>query len=60
MPQDDGVRSVSVDDVLDRQFTADRLNQMGNAEVTCIRIAKGRLDTTAIIDLLSRQVVGGS
>lgn len=52
--------SVVVDDVLDRQFTADRLNQMGNADVTCIRTTKGRLDTTAIIDLLSRQVVGGS
>ncbi len=52
------MRSVSVDDVLDRQFTADRLNQMWNADVTCIRTAKGRLDTTAIIDLFSTQVVG--
>src|SRR3546814_15647522 len=54
------LRSVIADNVLDRQFTADRPNQKWVADFTYIWTAEGWLYVAAVIDLFSRRVVGWS
>lgn len=60
LPKDQGERSVIADNVLDRQFTADRPNQKWVADFTYIWTAEGWLYVAAVIDLFSRRVVGWS
>jgi putative transposase len=60
LPKDHGERSVIADNVLDRQFTADRPNQKWVADFTYIWTAEGWLYVAAVIDLFSRRVVGWS
>lgn len=60
LPKDQGERSVIADNVLDRQFTADRPNQKWVADFTYIWTAEGWLYAAAVIDLFSRRVVGWS
>jgi putative transposase len=48
------------DNVLDRQFTADRPNHKWVADFTYIWTAEGWLYVAAVIDLFSRRVVGWS
>jgi putative transposase len=60
LPKDNGERSVIADNVLDRQFVADRPNQKWVADFTYIWTAKGWLYVAAVIDLFSRRVVGWS
>lgn len=72
-PQDDGERSVIADNVLDRDFEADRPNQKWLADVTSIWTAQGWLYVAprhghsdqwrshgSMPDLFSRRVVGWS
>jgi putative transposase len=60
LPKDHGERSVIANNVLDRQFTADRPNQKWVADFTYIWTAEGWLYVAAVIDLFSRRVVGWS
>ena len=60
LSKDDGARSVIADNVLDRQFFADRPNQKWVADFTYIWTAQGWLYVAAVIDLFSRRVVGWS
>ncbi len=60
LPKDQGERSVIADNVLDRQFTADRPNQKWVADFTYIWTAERWLYVAAVIDLFSRRVVGWS
>ena len=60
LPKDDGQRSVIADNVLDRQFTAEALNQRWVADFTYIWAAEGWLYVAVVIDLFSRRVVGWS
>jgi putative transposase len=60
LPKDGGTRSVIADNVLDRQFFADRPNQKWVADFTYIWTAQGWLYVAAVIDLFSRRVVGWS
>ena len=60
LPKDNGKRSVIADNVLDRQFAADRPNQKWVADFTYIWTAEGWLYVAAVIDLFSRRVVGWS
>lgn len=60
LPKDHGERSVIADNVLDRQFVADRPNQKWVADFTYIWTAEGWLYVAAVIDLFSRRVVGWS
>ena len=60
LPKDDGTRSMIADNVLDRQFSADRPNQKWVADFTYIWTAQGWLYVAAVIDLFSRRVVGWS
>ena len=53
-------RSKRSDNVLDRQFEADRPNQKWIADFTYIWTAEGWLYVAAVIDLFSRRVVGWS
>ena len=59
-PQDDGERSVIADNVLDRDFEADRPNQKWLADFTYIWTAQGWLYVAVVLDLFSRRVVGWS
>jgi len=60
LPRDDGQRSVIVENVLDRQFSAEAPNQKWVADFTYIWTAEGWLYVAAVIDLFSRRVVGWS
>ena len=60
LPKDHGERSVIAGNVLDRQFSADAPNQKWVADFTYIWTAEGWLYAAAVIDLLSRRVVGWS
>ena len=60
LPKDDGERSVIADNVLDRDFQADRPNQKWLADFTYIWTAEGWLYVAAVLDLFSRRVVGWS
>lgn len=60
LPKDNGDRSVIADNVLDRQFAADKPNQKWVADFTYIWTAEGWLYVAAVIDLFSRRVVGWS
>ena len=57
-PQDDGECSVIADNVLDRDFEADRPNQKWLADFTYIWTAQGWLYVAVVLDLFSRRVVG--
>ena len=60
LPKDNGTRSLIADNVLDRQFFADRPDQKWVADFTYIWTAQGWLYVAAVIDLFSRRVVGWS
>jgi len=59
-PRDDGERSVIADNILDRDFEADRPNQKWLADFTYIWTAEGWLYVAVVLDLFSRRVVGWS
>lgn len=59
-PGDDGERSVIADNILDRDFEADRPNQKWLADFTYIWTAQGWLYVAVVLDLFSRRVVGWS
>lgn len=59
-PKDDGERSVIADNILDRDFQADRANQKWLADFTYIWTAEGWLYVSVVLDLFSRRVVGWS
>jgi transposase InsO family protein len=52
--------AVIADNLLDRDFQADRPNQKWLADFTCIWTAEGWLYVTVVLDLFSRRVVGWS
>lgn len=56
--KDNGERSVIADNVLDRQFVADRPNRKWVADFTYIWTDEGWHYVAAVIDLFSRRVVG--
>ena len=60
LPKDEGRRSVTADNLLDRNVQADRPNQKWLADFTTIWTAEGWLYVAAVIDLFSRRVVGWS
>ena len=60
LPEDAGARSVIADNILDRDFQADRPNQKWLADFTCIWTAEGRIYVAAALDLFSRRIVGWS
>ena len=53
-------RSATADNVLDRQFQADRANQKWVADFTYLWTAEGWLYVAVVLDLFSRRVVGWS
>ena len=57
-PKDDGERSVIADNILDRDFQAERPNQKWLADFTYIWTAEGWLYVSVVLDLFSRRVVG--
>ncbi len=57
-PKDDGERSVIADNILDRDFQADRPNQKWLADFTYIWTAEGWLYGAVVLDLFSRCAVG--
>lgn len=59
-PKDDGERSVIADNILERDFQADRPNQKWLADFTYIWTAEGWLYVAAVLDLYSRRIVGWS
>jgi putative transposase len=59
-PKDDGERSVIADNILDRDFQADRPNQKWLADFTYIWTAEGLLYVAVVLDLFSRRAVGWS
>jgi len=59
-PKDDGTRSIIADNILDRNFQADRPNRKWLADFTYIRTAEGWLYVAVVLDLFSRRVVGWS
>ena len=64
-PEDDGERSVIADNILDRDFQADRPNQNRPnqkwlADFTYIWTAEGWLCVAVVLDLFSRRAVGWS
>jgi putative transposase len=59
-PKDDGERSVIAENILDRDFQADRPNQKWLADFTYIWTAEGWLYVAAVLDLYFRRVVGWS
>ena len=59
-PKDDGERSVIADNILARDFQADRANQKWLADFTYIWTAEGWLYVAVVLDLFSRRVVGWS
>ena len=60
LPTDDGARSVIANNLLDRDFQADRPNQKWLADFTYIWTAEGWLYVAAVLDLFSRRIVGWS
>jgi putative transposase len=58
--KDDGERSVVADNILDRDFQADRPNQKWLADFTYIWTGDGWLYVAAVLDLFSRRIVGWS
>lgn len=60
LPEDDVLRSVIADNILDRQFTAEAPNQRWIADFTYTWTAEGWLYVAVVIDLFSRRVVGWS
>lgn len=59
-PKDDGERSVIAENILDRDFKADRPNQKWLADFTYIWTAEGWLYVAVVLDLFSRRIVGWS
>jgi putative transposase len=59
-PKDDGERSVIAENILDRDFQADRPNQKWLADFTYIWTAEGWLYVAVVLDLFSRRAVGWS
>ena len=59
-PKDEGERSIIADNLLDRDFEADRPNQKWLADFTYIWTAEGWLYVAVVLDLFSRRVVGWS
>ena len=59
-PKDDGERSVIADNILDRDFEADRPNQKWLADFTYIWTAEGWLYVAVVLGLFSRRAVGWS
>ena len=59
-PKDDRERSVIADNILERNFQADRPNQKWLADFTYIWTAEGWLYVAAVLDLYSRRNVGWS
>jgi putative transposase len=59
-PKDDGERSIIADNILDRDFDADRPNQKWLADFTYIWTVQGWLYVAVVLDLFSRRVVGWS
>lgn len=59
-PRDEGERSAIADNLLDRDFDADRPNRKWLADFTYIWTAAGWLYVAAVLDLFSRRVVGWS
>ena len=59
-PKDDGERSVIAENILDRDFEADRPNQKWLADFTYIWTAEGWLYVAVVPDLFSRRAVGWS
>lgn len=53
-PKDDGQGSVIADNILDRDFEADRPNQKWLADFTYIWTAEGWLYVSVVLDLFSR------
>lgn len=60
LPKDSGERSIIAENVLDREFDADGVNQKWVADFTHIWTAEGWLYVAVVIDLFSRRVVGWS
>ena len=60
LPKDDGERSGIADNLLDRDFQADRPNQKWLADFTYIWTGEGWLYVAVVLDLFSRRVVGWS
>ena len=60
LPKDDGERSVIADNLLDRDFQADRPNQKWLADFTYLWTAEGWLYVAVVLDLFSRRSVGWS
>ncbi|EYD71511.1 Mobile element protein [Rubellimicrobium mesophilum DSM 19309] len=60
LPKDDGLRSVIADNILDRDFQADRPNQKWLADFTYLWTAEGWLYVAVVLDLFSRRIVGWS
>ena len=58
LPKDCGARSAAADNVLDRQFQAERPNQKWVADFTYIWTAEGWLYVAAVLDLYSRRKIG--
>jgi putative transposase len=59
-PREDGTRSIIADNILDRDFQADRPNQKWLADFSYIWTAEGWLYVAVVLDLISRRVVGWS
>lgn len=59
-PKDDGERSIIADNILNRDFQADRPNQKWLADFTYIWTAEGWLYVAVVLDLFSRRAVGWS
>ena len=59
-PKDDGERSVIADNILDRDFQADRPNQKWLADFTYTWTAEGWLYVALVLDLFSRRIDGWS
>jgi putative transposase len=60
LPKDDGLRSVIADNLLDRDFQADRPNQKWLADFTYLWTVEGWLYVAVVLDLFSRRIVGWS
>jgi putative transposase len=60
LPKVTGERAVIADNVLDRDFSAERPNQKWVADFTYIGTAEGWLYVAVVLDLFSRRIVGWS
>ena len=60
LPKDDGTRSIIADNILDRDFQANRPNQKWLADFTYLWTAEGWLYVAVVLDLFSRRIVGWS